>query len=115
GVISPDYRVFKLINKNNIDKYFLQLLQDCYRNKTFYAHGQGVSMLGRWRFPSENFNNFYFPIPPISEQEAIVAYLEEQTGKIDQAIALKTQQIEKLKAYKQSLINEVVTGKVKVA
>ncbi|WFB62120.1 restriction endonuclease subunit S [Sphingobacterium sp. WM] len=115
GVISPDYRVFELINKNNIDKYFLQLLQDCYRNKTFYAHGQGVSMVGRWRFPTENFNNFYFPIPPISEQEAIVAYLEEQTGKIDQAITLKTEQIAKLKAYKQSLINEVVTGKVKVA
>lgn len=63
---------------------------------------------------AENIKNQYIFIPPISEQEAIVAYLEEQTGKIDQAIALKTEQIEKLKAYKQSLINEVVTGKVKV-
>lgn len=64
---------------------------------------------------NEFFKKLFLPVPPISEQEAIVAYLDEQTGKIDQAIALKTEQIEKLKAYKQSLINEVVTGKVKVA
>lgn len=115
GVISPDYRVFELINKNNNSNYFLNLLQDCYRNKTFYAHGQGVSMFGRWRFPTENFNNFFFPIPPLSEQEAIVAYLDQETNKIDQAIAQREAQIEKLKAYKQSLINEVVTGKIRVA
>lgn len=54
------------------------------------------------------------PIPSIQEQEAIVAYLDEVTGKIDQAIAQKQEQITKLKEYKQSLINDVVTGKVKV-
>jgi Restriction endonuclease S subunits len=115
GVISPDYRVFELINKTNIPVYFLHLLQDCYRNKTFYAHGQGVSMLGRWRFPTENFNNFSFPIPPITEQKQIVSYLDAQTSKIDKASALKTEQITKLNEYKKSLINDVVTGKIKVA
>ncbi|MGJ1481377.1 MULTISPECIES: restriction endonuclease subunit S [Sphingobacterium] len=114
GVISPDYRVFRLIHNTNIPLYFLALLQDCYTSKMFYAHGQGVSMLGRWRFPTENFNNFFFPVPPPSEQQAIVTYLEEQTSKIDSAIAQKQEQIAKLKEYKQSLINEVVTGKLKV-
>src|SRR5690606_13812375 len=52
---------------------------------------------------------------PLSAQEAIVAYLDEVTNKIDQAIAQREAQIEKLKAYKQSLINEVVTGKIRVA
>lgn len=54
------------------------------------------------------------PIPPIQEQEQIVTYLDEVTGKIDQAIAQKQEQITKLKEYKQSLINDVVTGKIKV-
>lgn len=54
-------------------------------------------------------------LPPLSEQKNIIAYLDEVTGQIDQAIAQKQEQIEKLKQYKQSLINEVVTGKVKVA
>ncbi|MDF2849741.1 MAG: hypothetical protein K0S31_426 [Sphingobacterium multivorum] len=114
GVISPDYRVFTLINNRNFSPYFLFILQDCYSSKIFYAHGQGVSMLGRWRFPTENFNNFFFPIPPLTEQKAIVAFLQEQTSKIDKAILQKQEQIVKLKEYKQSLINEVITGKIKV-
>lgn len=64
---------------------------------------------------ADKYSELRVPMPPLSEQEAIVAYLEEVTGKIDQAILQKQEQIEKLKHYKQSLINEVVTGKVKVA
>lgn len=61
-----------------------------------------------------DLNNHNIPIPSIQEQEQIVAYLDKVTGKIDQAIAQKQEQITKLKEYKQSLINDVVTGKVKV-
>jgi type I restriction enzyme S subunit len=53
-------------------------------------------------------------IPPVIEQEAIVSRIETQSLKIDQAIAIKEQEIEKLKEYKMSLIDAVVTGKVKV-
>ncbi|WP_160070200.1 restriction endonuclease subunit S [Sphingobacterium bovisgrunnientis] len=62
-----------------------------------------------------DLNNHKIAVPQISEQEAIVSYLEQETAKIDQGIAQRQEQIEKLKGYKQSLINEVVTGKVKVA
>ena len=54
------------------------------------------------------------PIPPLCEQQKIADYLDTQTAKIDQAIALKTAHIEKLKEYKSVLINDVVTGKVRV-
>ena len=52
--------------------------------------------------------------PPIEEQNSIVEYLKTAPQKIDKAIGLKEQEIEKLKEYKASLINSVVTGKVKV-
>lgn len=51
-------------------------------------------------------------VPPIPEQQAIAAYLDEQTTLIDKSIALESQKIEKLKEYRQSLISAVVTGKV---
>ena len=54
------------------------------------------------------------PFPSIQEQQQIADYLDTQTAKIDQAIALKTAHIEKLKEYKSVLINDVVTGKVQV-
>ncbi|MFE2862331.1 restriction endonuclease subunit S [Sphingobacterium multivorum] len=58
--------------------------------------------------------NVLFPFPSFKEQCIIGDYLNEQTSKIDKAIAQKQEQIVKLKEYKQSLINEVVTGKLKV-
>ncbi len=114
GVISPDYRVFDLIEPNSNKEYMLLLLQLCYSNKVFYAHGQGVSMLGRWRFPSENFNIFPFPVPPKSEQIEIADFIAKTNKKIATAISLKEKEIDKLKEYKASLINSAVTGKVKV-
>lgn len=115
GVISPDYRVFDLIEPNSSKEYMLLLLQLCYSNKVFYAHGQGVSMLGRWRFPSENFNIFPFPVPPKSEQIEIADFIAKTNKKIATAISLKEKEIEKLKEYKASLINSVVTGKLRVS
>ena len=53
-------------------------------------------------------------IPPKNEQKEIVDYLDAETNKINTAIGLKQKEIDKLKEYKSSLINSVVTGKVKV-
>ena len=53
--------------------------------------------------------------PPLPEQEAIVERLDCETGKIDRAIEVKRRQIELLRERRQIVIDEVVTGKVKVA
>lgn len=53
-------------------------------------------------------------LPPIKEQKEIVNYLNSKSAKIDQAIVLQQQQIEKLKEYKSTLIDSAVTGKIKV-
>lgn len=49
------------------------------------------------------------------DQKQIVAYIKITTSKIDTAISLKEQEIEKLKEYKGTLINSAVTGKIKVS
>lgn len=56
----------------------------------------------------------YICQPPEKEQQKIVEYIEEKTQAVDSAIGLQFQQIEKLKEYKTTLINSVVTGKIKV-
>lgn len=52
---------------------------------------------------------------PYEEQIQIVSYLEVIEEKIAKAILLKQQEIEKLKEYKTVLIDNVVTGKVRVS
>ncbi|HCB5301086.1 TPA: restriction endonuclease subunit S, partial [Salmonella enterica subsp. enterica serovar Overschie] len=55
-----------------------------------------------------------FILPPEEEQIQIANFLVQKTEQIDEAIALKEQQIEKIKEYKTTLINSVVTGKIKI-
>ena len=54
-------------------------------------------------------------LPPLSEQKAIADYLDTKTTQIDQIIRTINTQIEKLKELRKPLINDVVTGKIKVA
>ena len=52
--------------------------------------------------------------PKIYEQQRIIEYLDIKTKKIDQVISLQQNQIEKFKEYKATLIDSVVTGKVRI-
>lgn len=63
---------------------------------------------------SKQLREIKFGLPPIEEQEQIVDYLDEQTSKIDCTISNEEKRIELLKEYRQSLISNVVTGKIKV-
>ncbi len=53
-------------------------------------------------------------LPPLDEQQEIVAYLDQQCAEIDRLIAKKEQIITELESYKKSLIYECVTGKREV-
>jgi restriction endonuclease S subunit len=53
-------------------------------------------------------------VVPIDEQYQIVEFLDEKTKEIDDMVQLEQKKIDLLKEYGQSLISEVVTGKIKV-
>lgn len=53
--------------------------------------------------------------PPYDEQVKIANYLDEKTSKIDSIVEVIGKKIEVLKEFRKTLINDVVTGKVKVA
>lgn len=109
GVTSPDYRVFTVSNDNVYSKYFLYLFQHGYKSKIFYAYGRGSSQLGRWRFPTVEFEDFYFPFPPIEEQKLISRYLDKKTSQIDSLVEKIQKKVELLKEQRTSLINHYVT------
>jgi len=110
GVTSPDYRVFGARDRKVcFDKYYLYLFQAGYRNKIFYAFGQGSSQLGRWRFPTDEFNSFEFPFPPIEEQKEISDFLDHETAKIDALVTEQHELISILKEKRQAVISHAVT------
>ncbi len=63
---------------------------------------------------TEQIKKVVIPIPKLSEQNAIVEYIEMHIASINKAIQAANNQISLLQERKQIIINEVVTGKVKV-
>ena len=55
------------------------------------------------------------PLPPINEQNRIADCLDNKIGKLNKAINSVQVLIEKMQERKQIIINDVVTGKVKVS
>ena len=66
-------------------------------------------------FDSSKLLSNSIPIPPIPEQQAIANYLYTKTAHIDRIIETINTQIDKYKELRKTLINDIVTGKIKVA
>jgi len=56
----------------------------------------------------------HFVFPPLEEQREIAAFLDAKSRKIDRLITNLTAQIATLKELRKTLINDVVTGKLRV-
>lgn len=72
----------------------------------FYREATGVT---RWAISSRNIKNVAIAYPNLEEQKAIADYLDKACQNIDKTISLKKQQLEKLEAYRKSVIHEAVT------
>jgi type I restriction enzyme S subunit len=79
--------------------------------KVFYWFGGGLR--STMRFDDIKVIPFVLP-PTVEEQQAIANYLDEKTAQIDQIIQTINSQIDKLKELREALINDVVTGKIKI-
>ena len=105
-------RVAKITTKHNFEPEYLVLLlqSDSYLNQ-LYCLPAGTKQAN---LSNDNVVNIKMPIPPRNERVEISEFIASGSEKIERAIGLKQQEIEKLKEYKSSLINGVVTGKVRV-
>lgn len=91
-----------------LPEYLNYLLKNYGFAEEFYRWGHGI-VADLWTTRWQEMKNILLPIPSIEEQQKIISTISAQTGKVDALIANVQEQIEKLKAYKQSLITEVVT------
>jgi len=88
-------------------KYLALLLEERNLNQLANQNAQPLitgSMVG----------NQFIPLPPLPEQQAIAAFLDRETAKIDTLVSKVETAIEKLKEYRTALISAAVTGKIDV-
>lgn len=105
GIVTSAYVTLRKRNPAINSKFYYYLIHSYDIRKGFYGMGAGV----RQGLNYAGVKKIMLTLPPVGEQESIVALLGERTAKVDALIANVQAQIEKLKAYKQSMITEVVT------
>ena len=112
GVASPAYNVYEPTGR--LDSAYVDTLS---RLPAFaqevVRHSKGV-WSSRLRLYPEEFFEILLPVPPLSEQRRIVAFLEEERKKLDdlQAVAVRT--IELLKERRSALVAVAVTGQLDI-
>lgn len=109
GIITSAYlclRFSKLIHP--VFAYYVLHTYDL--QKVFYWLGSGLRSVMKF----DDIKVLPFILPPLEEQKAIADYLEAKTAHIEKILETIHLEIEKLKELRKTLINDVVTGKIKV-
>ena len=96
-----------LKTKYGLLEYYCELLEQY--DFTIWVTGSAQPKL-----TSENLMNIEVIVPPLEEQTSIDQYIESETANINEKINQIKQEIALLKEYRQALIFEAVTGKVRV-
>lgn len=104
GIITSAYLGLQVKGNNN-DKYLYYFLHDWDITKEIYRHGNGLRQSLSWNDLRDNS----VLRPPLSEQDAIVRYLDTATSEIDKAIAMQQKMIDLLNERKQIIIQNAVT------
>lgn len=100
----------KFIANRNFDKYLYYYIQSIAFSGEFFPLINGL--IGG--VSVNKLKEFNILLPPKTQQEEIANYLDHNTATIDAIIGNITKQIETLKQLRKTLINDVVTGKIKV-
>lgn len=112
AAVSPDYAIYQKIAECDL-QYLVYLFSTKLYRGEFDRIAQGVGD-GFSRLYTEDLFSIYAIFPNESEQKQIVGFIRKNTEKIDLAISQCENQISLLQERKQIIINDVVTGKIRI-
>jgi len=108
GIVSPAYITCATRADRVRPQYLHYLLRSSPLIGVYNSLSYGVRV-GQWDMHYEDFKQIPIPLPPQEEQERIVAFLDQKTAEIDEAIAKKERLIELLNEQKSIVTNHAVT------
>ena len=110
GMLTGAYTAFKVYTELAIPEYIYNYYLCVDNIKALKPYYSGLRKTVR----ADKFQQIYMPLPPLNEQQSIVAYIEKKCEKIDKLTSELQSEIDYLKEYKQRLIADCVTGQVNV-
>jgi len=109
--INQDMKSFTSKNNKITNKYFYYFIKGNQKNLLLDWSKEGTTVES---LETEFVENFKIPCPSIEIQNIITQYLDKSIGKIENNLNKETKRLELLKEYRESMISNVVTGKVDV-
>ena len=113
GIVSPAYITCK-VNKK-IERRYLHHLLRCRTYINEYNRLSYGVRNDQWDMRYDDFKYIPVLIPSLDEQTRIADYLDGNFSQIERIIETIYAEIEKLAELRKTLINDVVTGKIKVS
>ena len=108
GLVSPDYSVFEPSAPLEVD-YFAHLFRTPALVAEFAQRSKGIGS-GFNRLYTPDFGAIPVSVPPLSEQAAIVRFLDYVDRRIRHYVRAKQRLIKLLEEQKQAIIHRAVTG-----
>jgi type I restriction enzyme S subunit len=79
-----------------------------------FARRLAIQSVQQSNLNSTRYSQLFIPLPPVTEQDTIFAYLDEKVAELKRIIEGIESQIATLTAYRKSLIHECVTGQRRI-
>lgn len=112
GIVSPAYNVYTP-GPRLLPAYVDALVRIPVFAQEVTRYSKGV-WSSRLRLYPEGFFETFWPVPPLDEQEAIVAHIAEERTKIDRLASATERSIALLKERRSALIAAAVTGHIDI-
>ena len=114
GIVSPSYGVYRQRYKGAFNSWFLENLLHSGQYVAEYNRRSTGLHSSRLRLYPDMFFDMEIGFPAKLEQDRIEQAIKEKTADIDNAVSAVNAEIEALSEYRQVVIAEVVTGKIKL-
>ena len=111
GIVSPAYFVFDIEGVDS--NYFHTAIRSKAYVPYFTRASDGVR-IGQWDLSIARMREIPFLVPSVSEQAAIVRFLDHADRRIQRYIRAKQKLIALLEEQKQAIIHQAVTGQIDV-
>ncbi|MDM1340580.1 restriction endonuclease subunit S [Acinetobacter pseudolwoffii] len=107
GIVSPAYYVYEP-KQPYCSKYIHFLIRSTYFIQSYKNFSKGIRV-NQWDLEHDAFTHIDLLLPPLSEQNKIVSFLDTETSRIDHLIAKQEKLINLLEEHRKSVISHAVT------
>ena len=109
GFGSTEFHVIRLSEEQSKRFFFFYFLQQEFRQEAKRAMTSGVGLL---RVPTNYMKKVPIPLPPLSEQQALVSAVESRLSVADEVEKIVTAELKRAEQLRQSILKKAFSGKL---